>query len=65
MHVCTDYEKLCLVNGTVVKDCKIPVIPLPSENQVEKDVTGICNTMFMVACEKCVAESGRMLLFCF
>lgn len=31
---CTEYAQLCAVNGTVVKDCDIDVIPLPSESQV-------------------------------
>lgn len=33
MGGCIDYGKLCMANGTVVKDCKLPILALPSPSQ--------------------------------
>jgi len=59
MAGCEDYKKLCGVNGTVVADCKIKIIPLPSESQLNSDITGICNDMDMVACSQCRNSNGK------
>jgi len=63
MSGCQALKALCS-NGSLVAQCKTPVLPFPSDAQLRSNLKSICTEMWMNGCDACIDEGTGGFKLC-